>query len=42
MEKALKRIRYVYGSTHTASALRMAREQVFVSSRGDRVGRIYE
>ncbi|KAK3083543.1 hypothetical protein FSP39_025167 [Pinctada imbricata] len=36
VEGALQRVSYVYGSTHTAEALRMAREQVFTGSGGDR------
>ena len=42
LEKAISRINYVYGSTHTADALRMTREEVLSQSTGDRPGIFYE
>lgn len=41
IERALSRIRYVYGSTNTADALRMVRETMLTTSNGDRPGKIY-
>lgn len=39
INKAIRGIRYVYGSTNTQDALRMVREYQFTQSNGDRPGK---
>ncbi|KAL3854733.1 hypothetical protein ACJMK2_013983 [Sinanodonta woodiana] len=36
IEPALQKVRYVYGSTHTAAALRRVRQEIFRAEAGDR------
>ena len=38
IENATASVRYIYGSTHTAMALRIARETIFTEINGDRPG----
>lgn len=39
IENATAAVKYVYGSTHTAIALRMARRIIFTEVNGDRAGK---
>ena len=41
MLKALHEIPFMYGTTHTAQALRVIRNEMFRESRGDRPGNCY-
>lgn len=40
IQKAINRIPYVYGGTHTSHALRRVRTEMFTSRNGDRHGKL--